>query len=341
MMPLTDQELTNRITNFRTFYRDTISPKTMEFFENSFSTPEAKQTTLVSGAALVVCTSALYFYAHIRNKPVVLVSQSSTPQDSLAEIKADSNLFQSISESKIVAIFGKSDDRHNLYGFPQKLSDPCTWKPIAMVYRGTVQPVHPLVLQGLNSGLLTIDNDTHHIYIQEYLHDLFTPVDSITVPTPLYNQSPPCSDSDSESELLVSQSSHSFCTVKTDDEKSAMPTEKPPGNLVTMAGAHHQHRQRIMKGVAPSLNSFDFSSTFNDTNTRDADVKSLVQKFQDSTRSHFASHSGVLISQFDGIKDTLKEIKVLVPGPGGSLQEELRSIPEESMDSVEEDSMGV
>lgn len=132
--------------------------------------------------------------------------------------------------------------------------------------------------------------------------------------------------------VLDSQSSHSFCSAKRDEDEQLEPQEKQrPASadrqLHVDAGAHHTQRYRTRELARPSLAAFEMSTIHADETTRQADMKSILGKYNEQVRSHFANHSGCQSAQFDGLVETAKELKVLVPGPGGSLQEEIRSLP--------------
>lgn len=107
------------------------------------------------------------------------------------------------------------------------------------------------------------------------------------------------------------------------------------------AGAHHSQRMRAVKVDKPSMQSFSMSSTFHDEATRQNDIKMLQQRMKDMQRPQFASHAGVQSKQIRGLKETMREMRILVPGPYGSMQEEIRSVPVASEEEPDDADIGV
>lgn len=100
------------------------------------------------------------------------------------------------------------------------------------------------------------------------------------------------------------------------------------------AGLPPSHRIRVAKADAPSLSNFSMSSIFADNTTREEDVRLIKLKFADAQRQHFGNGSAPIATQFS-LAQTMKEMKISVPGPGGSLQEEVRLVPEsEDVDDI-------
>lgn len=94
------------------------------------------------------------------------------------------------------------------------------------------------------------------------------------------------------------------------------------------AGAGHLNRMRVRQTPVGDMSSFSMENTFYDVNTVKSDIRSLQVKYADAQRTHFGANAIRPIAwQTPGLTQLMREMKVSVPGPNGSFQEEIRQVP--------------
>lgn len=106
--------------------------------------------------------------------------------------------------------------------------------------------------------------------------------------------------------------------------------------LYVDAAGHHSNRMRVRHTPKIGLNGFNMANTFYDTKTVKNDVRLLQVRFNEAQRDHFAAN-GVAprAVQVQGLAQTMREMKISVPGRDGSKQEVVQQVPIESPDDTD------